>query len=118
MQRLLCSSTERDGGETYNFHPTFTHQQFGEDETIKGYSDLKITVCMSADMLHANLDVAFKAKADSADDIRAQLEVDKLTPALGKLTLALPFQNTLPNNTCTSNGEYGNCCFDRLVDYV
>ena len=71
MHRLICSSIERDGGETYTFHPTYTYQQFGKDETIKGYSDLTLTVCMSADMLHANLNVAFKAKADGADDIRA-----------------------------------------------
>lgn len=70
-----CLIAVRHGGETLEFHPTFTHQQFGKEETILGYSDLKILVNVTADMRHSHVDVSFKEKSGNADDIMSKLKV-------------------------------------------
>ena len=65
----------RNHGDIHEFHPTFANQQFGEAETISGYSDLKITVNVTADMLHAHIDVSFNEKSHNSDDIMDKLKV-------------------------------------------
>ncbi|RLN53074.1 hypothetical protein BBJ29_002049 [Phytophthora kernoviae] len=61
------------------FAPKFTYHAFGTDEIVSGYEGLKISVTFSGFDFCALLEVRFKEKEETADDI-----VAKLTPSLPK----------------------------------
>lgn len=75
-------SSEDDDAQTQQqsidfFAPRFTYHAFGTDEAIQGYDGLHITVIFNAFDFSAFLDVTYKEKESSADDI-----VAKISPSL------------------------------------
>ncbi|GMF49954.1 unnamed protein product [Phytophthora fragariaefolia] len=59
------------------FAPKFTYHAFGTDEAVDGYEGLQMSVVFNGFDFRALLDVKFKKKEDTADDV-----VAKLTPSL------------------------------------
>ncbi|KAK9815493.1 hypothetical protein WJX72_004587 [[Myrmecia] bisecta] len=51
------------------FHPEFTHQIFGDDEEIKGYSGLAIDVYVSQRDMRTLIEVSYTSKRPKADDV-------------------------------------------------
>lgn len=57
------------GAERVNeepLHPEFTYALFGEEESIVGYKDPKITLNYRANDLHVNVEIKSKGKVDLA----------------------------------------------------
>ncbi|KAL3661470.1 hypothetical protein V7S43_013670 [Phytophthora oleae] len=76
----LAIATDADQVEAQTlecFAPKFTYHAFGTDEIIDGYEDLKISVTFNGFDFKALLDVKFKEKDDTAEEV-----VAKLTPSL------------------------------------
>lgn len=59
-----------EGGMT--FPPSYTHQVFREDETIRGYEGLKIDVWLHATTMHAFVDVRYDRKMPAFGSITEQ----------------------------------------------
>uniref|UniRef100_A0AAV1UDL4 histone acetyltransferase n=1 Tax=Peronospora matthiolae TaxID=2874970 RepID=A0AAV1UDL4_9STRA len=59
------------------FAPKFTYHAFGTNEIINGYEDLQISLVFNGFSFEAMLNVKFKNKEDTADDV-----IDKITPSL------------------------------------
>ncbi|KAG7398852.1 histone acetyltransferase 1 [Phytophthora boehmeriae] len=90
--RFACSASANDvtslaiatdiaqvGAQTLGwFAPKFTYHAFGTDEIVNGYEGLQISVTFNGFDFSALLDVKFKEKQETADDVVA------------KLTLSLP----------------------------
>ena len=60
------------------FFPEYTHQIFGEEEEIRGYTDLVISIWLCPTSYNALVEVSYSAQHAEADDI------------MGKLTEAFP----------------------------
>ncbi|KAG1688814.1 Histone acetyltransferase type B catalytic subunit [Nymphon striatum] len=55
------------GDEKKSFHPEFTHQLFGDNESIFGYRDLSIMLYYSAGRLTTYLNMSYKDKVNPKD---------------------------------------------------
>ncbi|CAH0521478.1 unnamed protein product [Peronospora belbahrii] len=55
------------------FGPTFTYHTFGIDEVINGYKELNIFVTFNGFDFQALLDVKYKEKEDTADDVVSKM---------------------------------------------
>ena len=75
------------------FHPTFTHQGFGEAQTVQGYRKLAVTLSFADPTMHAMLRVTYAARADEgATDVEVCVK-DGLPP--GCTTDAAAFSETV-----------------------
>ncbi|KAF1775037.1 Histone acetyl transferase HAT1 N-terminal [Phytophthora cactorum] len=73
---LLAIATDADHTEAQKlewFSPKFTYHAFGTDEFVDGYEGLKIAVTFNGFDFRALLDVKFKEKEDTAEDVVARL---------------------------------------------
>ncbi|ODV92373.1 hypothetical protein CANCADRAFT_85895 [Tortispora caseinolytica NRRL Y-17796] len=61
------------GSERHSFNPDMTYSVFGENETIYGYKDLKITITIDASTFLMYLDVSYSDKKPDAIDIQNML---------------------------------------------
>ncbi|RLN21651.1 hypothetical protein BBJ28_00005536 [Nothophytophthora sp. Chile5] len=74
----LATDAEQVEAQTLEwFSPKFTYHAFGTDEVVDGYEGLKISVCFNGFEFGAWLNVEFKEKEATADDV-----VAKLSPSL------------------------------------
>ncbi|CAH0490323.1 unnamed protein product [Peronospora farinosa] len=72
----LAIATDADQVEAQTlkwFAPKFTYHAFGIDEVIDGYDELNISVIFNGFDFRALLDITFKEKEDTADDVVAKL---------------------------------------------
>ncbi|GMH38592.1 hypothetical protein BSKO_06476 [Bryopsis sp. KO-2023] len=78
--------------ESEPFHPEFTHQVFGNDETITGYEGLTVDIFLDAKTFYSRVDVRYESSSPGADDV-----VLKLSAALedGLLLSEQEFKNKL-----------------------
>lgn len=56
------------------FSVEFMHQHFGDDETIRGYSGLRITIWVHVQTYHAWVDIRYAGKRPGADKLSAIFE--------------------------------------------
>lgn len=69
--RFVTNPSDLLDSNPLSFNPEFTNQIFGEEEQIKGYEDLKITINFTACQFYANIDISYTHKAEDADDLQA-----------------------------------------------
>jgi histone acetyltransferase 1 len=115
---LPCDANEcvelrlvRAAGKYSKFNPKFTHQLFGDDEQIEGYTDPKMVISYSADFQSCMLDMSWTSKQTEAEDLR-----EKLEPALpAKLLSASDFSASLQTPLRQPPGEK-LCGYTRNID--
>lgn len=59
----------QSGGRQFSVE--FMHQHFGDDETIRGYSGLRITIWVHVQTYHAWVDIRYASKRPGADKLSA-----------------------------------------------
>jgi histone acetyltransferase 1 len=76
---------------TTSFHPEFTHQIFGDDESIFGYKSLSVEYMLTPGSLHAFIGLSYKEKIAprkfggiESDDVYAQLDAFGCSPGYDK----------------------------------
>ncbi|CAG2169824.1 unnamed protein product [Oppiella nova] len=86
--QLVCSDNELDN-EPHNhaikeFNPEFSHQLFGDNESIFGYSDLRVKLYYSSAKLNCFLSIGFtdKVTKDETNGIEADDVVDTIRQKL------------------------------------
>lgn len=66
VMKLVRKATDLEGDDD-SFQPEFTHQIFGENENIFGYTDLKIKMYYTSSKLERFLGIEYGEKIDSGD---------------------------------------------------
>lgn len=106
---------EPEGG----FHPEFTHQVFSDNETVYGYSGLKIRLLYVPWSMFALVETIYDSKTPDADDIPALigqfLPADSWTTSMSEFTAHItagPKVNASPPGTSVGSYTRGDDEFE------
>lgn len=102
--KLLDPKGEAELRVDHEFHPEFTHQVFGADEEIKGYSGLRIDIFVSQHSFHTHVNVGYDKKQVGCENIMGKLQ-ENFSGSI--ISDRQEFQNALQETPKLSKEELG-----------